>query len=214
MKKEIQITVPKDWSAVTLKQYLALQKDLSNYGDNEEGYLACLMHHLCHFDVAYLRALDTETYSKIKEDILSFYSKSNYELQRKIKVNGHTYGFEPNLSKIPYGAYLDISKYETFTIDENWAEIMSILYRPVTKESMGLYEIEEYKGEIYPHIFEEVTMDVHFGALFFFLHLLMDLQSSTLKSLMDQVEIPHNIKSILQKSGEITPQLFNLHKGI
>jgi hypothetical protein len=87
---------------------------------------------------------------------------------------------------------------------------MSILYRPIKKESMSLYEIEDYTGELYPEVFEEVTMDVHFGALFFFLHLLMDLQNSTLKSLMDQVEIPQNIKSVLEKNGKITPQLYNL----
>jgi hypothetical protein len=210
MKQEIQIQVPNDWSAVTLKKYLALQKDLKVYGDNEAGYIACLMHHLCGFDVTYLSQLDTETFNKIKSDILSFYGKSNYEHQTKIVVDGKKYGFEPNLSRIAYGAYLDIAKYDTFTIDENWANIMSILYRPIKKESMGLYEIEDYTGELYPEKFEEITMDVHFGALFFFLHLLMDLQNSTLKSLMEQVAIPQSIKSVLEQSGKITHQLFNL----
>jgi hypothetical protein len=52
-------------------------------------------------------------------------------------------------------------------------------------------------------------MDVQFGALFFFVNLLMDLLSGTLKSLKVE-ELPPNIKLILEKSGEITKRLLNL----
>jgi hypothetical protein len=108
-----------------------------------------------------------------------------------------------------YGAYLDIAKYDTFTIDENWAKIMSILYRPVTSKTGTLYEIKTYDGYINEDRFLEVPMDVHYGALFFFVRLLTDLPSSIQKSLMDTAEIPHNIKSILEKSGKIIPPLSN-----
>jgi len=51
MKKEIKIEVPQSWSAVTLKDYLALRKDMETYKDNEEAITACLFHHLCHFHI-------------------------------------------------------------------------------------------------------------------------------------------------------------------
>jgi hypothetical protein len=108
-----------------------------------------------------------------------------------------------------YGAYLDIAKYDTFTIDENWAKIMSILYRPVIGKTGALYEIKTYDGYIDEDKFLEVPMDVHFGSLFFFVRLLTDLPNSIQKSLMDTEEIPHNIKSILEKSGKIIPPLSN-----
>lgn len=209
MKKEIKITVPTKWSAVTLKQYLALQRDLKVYGDDENAYVACILHHLCGFSAEYLHQLDTETFMKIKTDITSFMTNTNNELQRFIKIDGVEYGFEPNLSKMAYGAYLDITKHDTFTIDENWAKIMSILYRPVKRKSMGTYEIEEYDGSDREALFLEVPMDVQFGALFFFVRLLTGLPSVILKSMMDLETLPHSIKSILERSGKITAQLSN-----
>jgi hypothetical protein len=209
MKQEIKITVPTQWSAITLRQYLALQKDIKVYGETEEGYIASLMHHLCGFSVEYLTQLDTETFTNIKNDLVGFMGKTDLPLQRFITINGIEYGFEPNLSKMAYGAYLDIGKYDTFTINENWPKIMSILYRPVISKSAGLYEIKTYDGYIDEHKFMDIGMDIHFGALFFFVRLLTDLPNYILKSLMDQEEIPHNIKSILEKSGKTIPQLSN-----
>lgn len=210
MKQEIKITVPTNWSAVTLRQYLAMQKDIKVYGEDENGYVACLMHHLCGFDVKYLKSLDTDTFTKIKTDLLGFIGDTELPLQREIKLDGKDYGFEPNLSKIAYGAYLDIAKYDTFTIDDNWANIMSILYRPIVKKAHGMYQIKDYDGNINGDKFLDTTMDIHFGALFFFVRLLMGLPSVILKSTMESAEIPHNIKSILAESGEITNLLSNL----
>jgi hypothetical protein len=209
MKKEIKITVPTKWSAVTLRTYLALQKDLKVYGEDENGYVACLLHHLCGFSAEYLHSLDTETFIKIKADLTGFMSNTDNELQRFIKIDGVEYGFEPNLSKMAYGAYLDITKNDTFTIDENWAKIMSVLYRPVKRKGMGTYEIAEYDGNVDENKFLDVPMDVHYGALFFFVRLLTALPSVILKSMMDSEKLPHNIKSILERSGKITAQLYN-----
>jgi hypothetical protein len=209
MKQEIKITVPTKWSAITLRKYLDLQRDLKVYGETEEGYVACLLHHLCGFNVEYVTQLDTETFTNIKNDIVGFMGKTDLPLQKFIQINGVEYGIEPNLSKMAYGAYLDIAKYDTFTIDENWAKIMSILYRPVISKTGKLYEIKTYDGYIDEHKLLDVPMDVHFGALFFFVRLLTDLPNSIQKSLMDTGEIPHNIKSILEKSGKIIPPLSN-----
>jgi hypothetical protein len=209
MKKEIKITVPTKWSAVTLRTYLALQKDLKVYGEDENGYVACLLHHLCGFSAEYLHSLDTETFTKIKADLTGFMSNTNSDLQRFIKIDGVEYGFEPNLSKMAYGAYLDITKHDTFTIDENWAKIMSVLYRPVKKKGMGTYEIVEYDGNVDESKFLDVPMDIHYGALFFFVRLLTALPSVILKSMMDSENLPHSIKSILERSGKITAQLSN-----
>ena len=209
MKKEIQITVPKDWSAVTLKQYLALQKDLKIYGDEEGARIACLFHHLCNFPPALISKIDTETFTKIKNDLINFIGNTEIPLQRFITIDGVKHGFEPNLSKMSYGAYLDITKYDDLSIDSNWANAMSILYRPVTNEVGKLYDIQPYEGKLNPEPFYDITMDVHFGTLFFFINLLKDLASYTLKSMMDTEEIAPDIKSILEKSGNLILPLFN-----
>ena len=202
----IELTVPTQWSAVTLEKYLALQRDVKVYGEEQEGYVACLMHHLCGLSPQYLHQIDTETFVAIKNDLIGFMGTTELPLQRIIEIDGKKYGFEPNLSKMAYGAYLDITKYDTFTIDENWAKIMAILYRPITGKVGELYNIKAYTGMEPYEPFLQLGMDVHFGALFFFLHLSRELPNSILRSLTDSEAIPHNIKSILEKSGKAIPQ--------
>ena len=214
MKQEVKIEVPNDWSAVTLKQYLALKKDMDAYEGDEEALTACLFHHLCKFPIQYIQQLDIDTYIAIKSNLVSFFNKADLPLKRIIEIDGVEYGFEPDLSRMPYGAYVDISKYQSIAIDKQWAEIMSILYRPVIKQSGQLYDIKQYEGNIDGEKFMSVGMDVHFGALFFFVTLLKDLQKDTLKSLTDMTEIPPSIKLTLERSGVLTQALSSLHKTI
>jgi hypothetical protein len=153
--------------------------------------------------------LDIETYVKIKKDLSTFLSKTEQPLQQIIKIDGVEYGFEPNLSNMSYGSYIDITKYNELTINDKWAEIMSILYRPVTTKTGKLYDIKQYDGKIDGTPFLSLGMDIHFGALFFLRSLLMDLLNDTLNSLMGMEELPPNIKLILERSGVLTPQLSN-----
>jgi hypothetical protein len=214
MKQEIKIEVPTKWSAVSLKQYLALRKDLETYAGEEDAITACLFHHLCKFPLEYIQQLDINTYISIRQDLISFFNNVDLPLQKFITIDGVQYGFEPDLSKMAYGAYVDISKYETFEINEKWAEIMSILYRPVTNTTGKLYDIKAYDGTIDGTKFMDVSMDIHFGTLFFLKTLLKDLLKDTQKSLMELTGLPHNIKSILEKNGNLTQVLSNLHKTI
>ena len=214
MKKEIDIKVPTNWSGVTLTQYLKLQKDIKVYGDDEIAYVATLLYHLCGVEPEWIPQLPTDVLNSIKTDLRGFMGDNNYPLQRIIKVNGKDYGFEPNLSTMAYGAYLDITKWEEITIDKNWNKIMSVLYRPVTKRNGALYQIEPYdstKSE--PELFDTIGMDVHFGAMFFFLRTLTDLVNDILKSLKE-AELPPNIKSTLEKNGEVIRQLYNYQEMI
>ena len=47
MKKEIQIEVPNDWSAITLRKYLEMYKDLKAYEGESDAVMATLFYHLC-----------------------------------------------------------------------------------------------------------------------------------------------------------------------
>jgi hypothetical protein len=214
MKQEIKIEVPTKWSAVTLKQYLALRKDLETYAGEEEAITACLFHHLCKFPLEYIQQLNIDTYIAIREDLISFFNNIDMPLQKFIQIDGVEYGFEPDLSRMAYGAYIDISKYETFEINEKWAEIMSILYRPLIKKTGKIYDIKAYDGNIDGEKFMDVPMDVHFGTLFFLKTLLKDLLKDTQKSLTGLTGLPQNIKSVLERNGNLIQVLSNSHKTI
>ena len=207
MKQVLEIKVPNDYSAITLTKFLQLQKDLKMYEDDEEAKIATLFYHLCNVEPGMLARIDTNTFTQIKNQLISFVAQEKFDLIPFVDINGIKYGFEPNLSEIAYGAYVDIAKYEDLAINENWEKIMAILYRPVVKEIGKLYEIAPYSGKEPTEHWRDVNMDVHLGCLFFFINLSKVLLRNTLKSLTQREEIPANIKSILQKSGDVINRL-------
>ena len=209
MVKEVTLSIPQSYGDISLKKWLEFQKELKNYEGDEAAMNAVMLSYLCGLEPAYLKGIAVDDYADIKLQLESFLTNTDLPLQRIIRIDGIEYGFEPNLSQLSYGAYLDISKYQTMTIDDNWASIMSILYRPVMEKKGDMYHIAPYTGVIDKDKFLGLGMDIHFGALFFFVNLSMDLLNAILSSL--KVEgIPPNIKSILEKSGEVTHRLLNL----
>ena len=206
---EISIKVPTDYSSISLKTYLELQKEMKNYEGEEEAQTALMLYHLCGIPAEYIKGISIEDYNLIKYELESFISKTDLPLKKIITIDGVQYGFEPNLSQMSYGAYSDITKFKLLTIDENWAKVMSILYRPVTKKQSDTYAIQAYTGEIDEKLFLNVGMDVHFGALFFFVRLSTDLQNATLNYLKEMANHP-STKSILGKNGKHILQSLSL----
>lgn len=213
MIKEIELKVPTSYGDISLKKWLDLQKEMKNYEGDDEAVGALMLYHLCGLDPMYLKGLSAKDYNTLTSEIASFIENVELDLQRFVTIDGVEYGFEPNLSKMAYGAYADISKFGTISIDDNWAKIMNILYRPVTHKKGSMYSIQTYTGEDNWEKWLEVPMDIHFGALFFLLNLQTSLLNSILKSSME-AEVPHNIKPILRRSGEHMQQLLNWQKGI
>jgi hypothetical protein len=156
-----------------------------------------------------MKGIAVDDYSLVKTQLESFLSNTDLPLQRIITIDGVEYGFEPNLSQMSYGAYADITQYKDLTIDKNWAKIMSVLYRPIKHKKGDMYSIEAYDGVMREELFLKVGMDVHFGTLFFFVNLLMDLLKGILKSTM-AMDMNPNIKQILERSGRLIPHSLTL----
>ena len=81
----------------------------------------------------------------------------------------------------------------------------------LTLSGIAAYENEfyGYDGIIDEAKWLEVSMDVHFGCLFFFVNLLMDLLNYTLNSTIAMADIPVKLKPILARSGKVMQQLLN-----
>jgi len=205
---QVELTVPTSWETVTLRKYLAYLKDAENYKDDEEAVTAATLMHFCGIQPDWLSGINISDLNMLKYKLNQFINNQEHPLQRKIFIDGQAYGFEPNLSTMTYGAYLDITKWDTFTIDDNWAKIMNILYRPVEKKSMGNYSITKYDGGKGEGKWLDVPMSIHFGALFFLFNLLTDLLSATLKYSMAE-EVHPQYKKILERSGEAILQLLS-----
>ena len=208
MKKNIKVEVPTSWESITLRKYLDLQKDLENYSDNEEAQTAAMFHHLCGLDPTWVTKLSIESYNTLRVKLLDLVQPKDVPLTKFVNIEGVEFGFEPNLSTMSYGAYSDISSFETIQIDKTWAKVMNILYRPVTLKSGKLYNIESYEPNDDWERWLDVSMEVHFGAWFFFINLQKDLLNAILKY-TKEMELPPNIKSILERSGKIIHQSTN-----
>ena len=65
MRKEIEISIPQSYEDITLRKYLALQKELKNYEDNEEAQAAVLVTYLCGIDSDDLIGLGRADYVNI-----------------------------------------------------------------------------------------------------------------------------------------------------
>jgi len=213
MIKEMELSVPTSYADISLRKWLRLQKEIKNYEGDDEAITALMIFHLCGLEAIYLRGLSTDGYNQIKTELGNFLQNVELPLQRLIKINGVEYGFEPNLSKMAYGAYADVSKFDTIAIDDNWAKVMNILYRPVKHKKGELYSIETYTGKEDYEKFLDVPMDVHFGALFFLLNLQSNLLNFILKSSME-MEALRSIRPILEKNGAHIQRLLNWQKEI
>lgn len=211
MIKEIELSIPSSYADIPLKKWLELQKELVNYEGDEDATTALMLFHLCGLQPEYLGGISVEDFAKIKYQLSTFISNADLPLQRIIEIDGVEYGFEPNLSQMTYGAYADITKYDMIQIDENWTKIISVLYRPIVKKNGNLYTIKPYSGEYDKEMWLNVGMDVHLGALFFFVNLQMDLLSYTL-NFSTLKGLPPNTKSILEKSGKVIQQSLNSQK--
>lgn len=211
---KVKVRIPTNWNDITLETYLKYRKTLDLYKDDDDDdeidmvnkSIIIALDILCGVAPTFASQMPVEMLSHVMESLNKFMTDTTFDLQRIITIDGIEYGFEPNLSNMAYGAYLDISKYDKITIDNNWAKIMAILYRPVVSKSGKLYEIKEYNAMEDHSVFLKTTMDINFGCIGFFLHLSKDLTLYTLKSLKEGQEMNHLLQSIMERSGKVIPQ--------
>jgi hypothetical protein len=219
MEKTITVTLPETWKDVSLKQYLAYTKALKPYEGLEqynEMTLEKAINHLCNLKSEDLYSLPMEDY-----DYVTSYIKTLFEigiqipLTPKFKLEGTEYGFIPQLDNMTYGEYLDLVTYFK-DMWPNMDTILSILYRPITGTRGENYSIKSYNGtdqEVVELFKENITMDIVWGAIGFFIRLQQDLVKGTLTSLerqMKKMAKNSHLSETLTRSGVDISQLQSL----
>ena len=87
------------------------------------------------------------------------------ELVMHFTMGTTKFGFIPKLDSMSFGEYIDLD-----TNIGDWQKIekaMAVLYRPVIKEYGNLYDIEDYRGDNYHDIMNNMPLDAVFGSLVF-----------------------------------------------
>lgn len=104
----------------------------------------------------------------------------------RVRIGDKTYGFINDWDNFTTGEWIDV---ETYTKDElgNAHKLMSIWYRPVTRQTKDTYEIEEYKGTKDSEIWLDEPASYYLGAVVFFCKKRSELLRTSGRSLMEIV---------------------------
>ena len=146
LKKKVE--VPTDWTGITIEMYQKFEK-LKRKKLKEQDFNIEVLGIICGLDKEMIDRMEARSLNKVLKSI-SFLAvePDTDELQKKVEWNGTTYGFIPNLSEITMGEYVDIENH-CKEAHKNLHKIMSVLYRPIVKETKTRYSIEPYSPSEY-----------------------------------------------------------------
>ena len=185
--KEVKLTIPDNWSDITIDTYQKYVKIQEGKG-SEKNKIVKSLALLCGTSPFVVKKMAYKDLSDIMGIIKKMIdTEPDKEQFRKVfKFKDEEYGFCPNLSNISTGEYIDLESYCKKPI-ENLHTIMSILYRKITFKRNERYVIVDYNpDEFKEELFKDCPMDIALGSLGFFLTLGENLARISLSYLQAQ----------------------------
>lgn len=160
-----KIKIPTRLSEITLRNYREVERIHKSKMDDTDKVIntvSCL----CNLSTSDTKSIQWDEVIGIYNRLIGVMNQEAFFTNR-FKINGVEYGFIPNLDKMSIGEYSDIDTF--MSQDDNELKIMSVLYRPITVISNGLYEIEDYTGdENYDTMMDAPMNAVESGKVFFY----------------------------------------------
>ena len=184
--KEKTYSLPTIWNDVKLDTYMQVCSILEEKEDNEYRQTFKLLQALMGLKTTTIEKMPLSVVRQIYNDIAVLIKQPiDNNLKHKIKINKVTYGFHPQLSNLTLGEFVDIESYIKEGIHKNMHNILSVLYRPITKVKGHQYNIEDYEpNDERAELFKEhLTIGDVNGASVFFYSLGKELLSYSAKYL-------------------------------
>ncbi len=170
--------IPNKWSEISLRKYMQFMSTYNSELSEAEQQL-----HI----IACFTGADPQLVEKMPKRIANKASKRIADLMEQkagedlilqFTIDDIEYGFHPNMAGLKLKEFVDLDN----LLDDNWKnmhKIMSILYRPITKQKKnGKYDIEDYdfitaksRADLF---LDNLSIDVVNGAASFFLTIAMD----------------------------------------
>jgi len=172
MMKEIKLTIPDNWSDITIETYQKYVKIQEGKGSEKNKVVKSLAL-LCNTTPFVVKKMDYKDLLEIMSIIKTMIDTEpkEEEFRKTFVFKKEEYGFVPNLSKLSTGEYIDLETYCKQPI-ENLHIIMSILYRKITFKRNERFAIENYDpDEFKEELFKDCPMDIALSSLGFFLTL-------------------------------------------
>lgn len=168
----MKINVPENINEIKLEQWQKLMGAADGGKFTQESVLKII------FGIrrSKLNQMKSKDVANLSNQVVMLFTKKS-KFERIFVMDGIKYGIVPNLDEMTFGELTDID--ENVSPDK-YHRLMSILYRPIVKEALNTYSVEDYKGTNDKML--EMPLGVALGCLDFFFRLGQQLVSDTLKS--------------------------------
>lgn len=141
MKKTFEITIPTDWSEISIQKFMKYNNAVNELEDNHQIIVKTIST-LCDIDESVVEVMKLSDLQNIQGSLQKLIGNPiNKEIINKINIEGTMYGLHPKIDEITMGEFVDI---ETYAKDNDMAKMMSVLYRPITRTQGNRYDIEPY----------------------------------------------------------------------
>tara|TARA_R100000951_G_scaffold116694_1_gene129845 strand:- start:1223 stop:1834 length:612 start_codon:yes stop_codon:yes gene_type:complete len=197
---KVELTVPTSLNDIPLYQYQKFIKTFESEDELTDEYAGLKMLEL-------FCGLKIDEALKIKmSDMNIIIDKLNKCLSEKpplitrFKLGNTEFGFQPQLDDLTFGAFVDLEN--SISDWDSMHKAMAVLYRPVTQQLKGKYEIEEYRGDSWHDAMRNMPASVAVSAITFFFLLESDLMKATLPYSRGQEEVAQQEKQTSQISGD------------
>ena len=200
----LKIKIPSNLSEIKLSQYKKYMQVLeANKDDLEkrETFLSLkVLEIFCNIPYKTAMKIAVNDVTRIVNKISDILN-TKQELVMHFTMGTTKFGFIPKLDSMSFGEYIDLD-----TNIGDWQKIekaMAVLYRPVIKEYGNLYDIEDYRGDNYHDIMNNMPLDAVFGSLVFFYHLRIELSKIMMNYLTEEhLVMDSTLEQILIKNGD------------
>ena len=181
----MRLVVPENLKEIQIHQYQKYKQIQDANPDSPEFCILKMVEILC--GLTQRQALKIPTFEL--EDTARILTESflaDRKFKQRFTHNGVEYGFIPNLDKMAYGEYMDLSSY--LNDDAEMHRFMAVAYRPI-EDTMAddLYSIQDYGGsDIYAEQMLSAPVEYALEARVFFWNLAKELMSSMMDSLTQE----------------------------
>lgn len=121
------------------------------------------------------------------------------------ELDGVTYGFENDWSKLAWGAWKDLEFLSSQDVTENIHKILSVLYRPLVSEKGTKYKIEPYNADTVEdraNKFKKIPIKVWFGSAQFF----FSISKIYIENIKNSLESQMKIYKLMVRGKNIFPK--------
>jgi hypothetical protein len=196
---KVELTVPTSLSDIPLNQYQKFIKAFESEDELTDEYAGLKM-------LEIFCGLKLDDALKVKmSDMNIIVNKLNECLSEKpalitrFQLGNTEFGFVPQLDDLTFGEFVDLEN--TISDWDSMHKAMAVLYRPVTQQLKGKYEIEEYRGDSWHDAMKNMPASVAVSAITFFFLLESDLMKATLPYSREQEEAAQVEKQTSQING-------------